>query len=65
MSQDEAANERTIRDLGSAEVHLKLAMPIKDGFCRFYGTYVAVNESKPFPSGVLKTCIATETWDPA
>ena len=44
---------------------LMLAVPVKDGFCRFYGSYVPVNDKARFPDGTLHTCIATETFGPA
>jgi hypothetical protein len=43
---------------------LMLAMPVKDGFCRFYGSYVAVDDEACFPDGTTHVCIATETFQP-
>lgn len=43
---------------------LMLAAPVKDGFCRFYGSYVAVNGKARFPDGTLRTCVATDRFGP-
>ena len=51
--------------LSSKELHdLMLTVPVKDGFCRFYGDYVAVDDKARFPDGRVRTCIATETFGP-
>ena len=43
---------------------LMLAAPVKDGFCRFYGTYVAKDRKARFPDGSLRTCVGTDTFGP-
>ncbi|WP_164521307.1 MULTISPECIES: hypothetical protein [Alphaproteobacteria] len=42
---------------------MMLAMPPKDGFCRFYGDYVPVGKKARF-DGKLHTCVATERFEP-
>ena len=44
---------------------LILAVPVKDGSCRFYGKYVAKSDKARFPDGTIRTCVGTDTWDPA
>ena len=51
--------------LSTKALHDKmLSVPVKDGFCRFYGGYVAVDDKARFPDGRVRTCIATETFGP-
>ena len=45
------------------EMHdLMLAVPVRDGFCRFYGGYVAVGSKACFADGHVHECVATETF---
>lgn len=51
--------------LATKELHdLILTVPVKDGFCRFYGAYVAVGSEACFPDGQVYKCVATETFAP-
>ena len=54
-----------IEKLKTKELHdLMLAVPVKDGFCRFYGGYVAVGGEACFPDRTIHKCVATETFEP-
>ena len=63
MTQDGIARIDQER-LASKDLHdLMLAVPVRDGFCRFYGSYVAVDGEACFPDGHVHKCIATETFE--
>jgi hypothetical protein len=54
-----------LEKLQSKGLHdLMLRMLVKDGFCRFYGGYVAVGRTAEFPDGTVQRCAATETFVP-
>lgn len=62
MSNNERANV-DMEKFKTKEFHdLILSVPVKDGFCRFYGAYVAVGQEACFPDGTVHKCVATETF---
>jgi hypothetical protein len=65
MMTDQSASRIDEQQLRSKELHdLMLAMPPRDGFCRFYGSYVPVGSEACFPDGMAYRCVETETFQP-
>ena len=64
MSDSKIATVDTEQLMTKALHDLMLAAPVRDGFCRFYGTYVAKDKKARFPDGSLRTCVGTDTFGP-
>ena len=62
---DETVARIDAEEMKTKELHDRmLTMPPRDGYCRFYGSYVPVGSQACFPDGMAYACVATETFEP-